>query len=171
MSADNTITATGDATIFSALITPHRSLGRTGFYILIGLFGVVSFVAGMVFLIAGAWPVFGFFGLDVLLLYFAFRLNYRAAGAYEEVVVSATELKLRKVTHRGRAREWRLNPLWVRLEQTEDEDFGIDRIYLVSGGERLAVASFLAPSEKAGFAKALQRALNDAKRGPTRTYI
>ena len=39
--------------------------------------GAVSFVAGVVFLLMGAWPVFGFFGLDVLLLYWAFRLNYR----------------------------------------------------------------------------------------------
>jgi uncharacterized membrane protein len=168
MNADNTISGDGDAAIFSALITPHRSLGRTGFMILIGLFGLVSFIAGMVFLIAGAWPVFGFFGLDVLLLYFAFRTNYRAAGAYEEVIVTATELKVRHVTHRGRVREWRLNPMWVRLEKVTDEDFGIAQLLLVSRGQQLPVASFLGPKEKADFAKALMSAIGDARRGPTR---
>ena len=67
-----------EPTIFSAVITPHRSLGRVGFLVLMALFGGVSFVAGMVFLLIGAWPVFGFLGLDVLLVYWAFRLNYRA---------------------------------------------------------------------------------------------
>ena len=46
--------------IFSAVITPHRSLNLTGFWILIGAYGVVSFIAGIVFLFMGAWPVFGF---------------------------------------------------------------------------------------------------------------
>ena len=54
-----------EPTLFSATLTPHRSLGRTGFVILMLAVGGVSFVAGLVFLIAGAWPVFGFFGLDV----------------------------------------------------------------------------------------------------------
>ena len=65
-----------EPTIFSATLTPHRSLGRVGFLVLMLLFGGVSFVTGMLFLVIGAWPVLGFFGLDVLLLYWAFRLNY-----------------------------------------------------------------------------------------------
>ena len=83
---------------------------------LIGAYGAVSFIAGLVFLSMGAWPVFGFFGLDVLLLYWAFRLNYRHAAAYEEVQLTPAALTVRKVNHRGIAREWVLNPLWVRLE-------------------------------------------------------
>ena len=79
--------------------------------------GVVSFVAGMLFLVLGAWPVFGFFGLDVLLLYWAFRINYARAAAYEVVTVTPIELRVRKVSHRGRVREWVLNPLWVRLDK------------------------------------------------------
>ena len=51
--------------IFSAVITPHRSLGRTGFLLLMLCIGAVSFVCGLLFLVIGAWPVFGFFGLDV----------------------------------------------------------------------------------------------------------
>jgi len=169
MTADNADAL--EPTIFSVVITPHRSLGRGGFLVLMGAFGVVSFIAGIVFLIAGAWPVFGFFGLDVLLLYWAFRLNYRHAGAYEEVKVTSARLTVRKVSHRGRAREWVLNPLWVRLEKIEIEEFGIARLLLVSRGRQLTVASFLGPDEKASFAKALGSALSEAKRGPTRTVL
>jgi uncharacterized membrane protein len=131
----------------------------------------VSFITGVAFLLMGAWPVFGFFGLDVLLLYLAFRVNYRRAAAYEQVTVTPTELKVRKVSHRGRVREWVLNPLWVRLEKVAHEEFGIERLFLVSRGRQLAVANFLGPDEKASFAKALSAALIEARRGVTRTVI
>jgi uncharacterized membrane protein len=160
-----------EPTIFSAVITPHRSLGNAGFAVLMALVAVASFIAGMVFLIAGAWPVFGFFGLDVLLLYWAFRVNYRRAAAYEEVTVTPGALKLRKVSHRGAVREWVLNPLWVQIDKVTHEEFGIERLFLVSRGKRVAIASFLGPDEKASFAKALSAALGEAKRGVTRTVI
>jgi uncharacterized membrane protein len=160
-----------DATIFSAVLTPHRSLGPTGFLIFMLVLGGISFVSGMVFLMAGAWPIFGFFGLDVLLVYWAFRANYRAARAYEVVTVTASELTLRKVSYHGRIREWTLNPLWVRLDRDEHAEFGIERLYLVSRGRRLPVAGFLGPDEKASFAHALSAALGEARRGPTRTVF
>jgi len=160
-----------DTKIFSAIITPHRSLGPTGFLIFMLCLGGLSFISGIIFVSLGAWPVFGFFGLDVLLIYFAFRANYRTARAYEEVIVTASELTVRKVNHRGGVREWTLNPLWVRLERIVHAEFGIERLLLVSHGRRLTIAGFLGPAEKASFARALTNALSEAKRGPTRTTI
>jgi uncharacterized membrane protein len=160
-----------DPKIFSAVITPHRSLGPTGFLIFMLCLGGLSFISGVIFVSLGAWPVVGFFGLDVLLVYFAFRANYRSARAYEEVIVTASELTVRKVNHRGGVREWTLNPLWVRLERIVHEEFGIERLFLVSHGRRLGIAGFLGPAEKASFARALTNALGEAKRGPTRTTI
>ncbi len=171
MTSDNMTDDNAEPPIFSAVLTPHRSLGNIGFLVLMVVFGVVSFVSGIAFLLVGAWPVFGFFGLDVLLLYWAFRINYRHAAAYEEVTVTPTALKVRKVDHRGAAREWMLNPLWVKLDKVVHEEFGIERLFLVSRGKQLAIASFLGPDEKASFAKALGHALGEAKRGVTRTVI
>ncbi|MGB8554965.1 MAG: DUF2244 domain-containing protein, partial [Pseudolabrys sp.] len=125
-----------EPTIFSATLTPHRSLNRVGFLILMLLFGSVSFITGILFLVVGAWPVLGFFGLDVLLLYWAFRLNYRHAKAYEQLIVTSSVLKVRKVSHLGRVREWVLNPLWVKLDKVESEEFGIDRLFLISRGKK-----------------------------------
>jgi uncharacterized membrane protein len=163
--------ASAEAKIFSAVITPHRSLTPRGFLIFMLCIGGLSFISGMTFLLRGAWPVFGFFGLDVLLVYWAFRANFRAARAYEEVTVTASELTVRKVSHRGGIREWTLNPLWVRLERIVHEEFGIERLSLVSRGQRLTIAGFLGPAEKASFAHALSDALGEAKRGSTRTVL
>jgi uncharacterized membrane protein len=153
--------------LFSALLTPHRSLNRTGFLVLMGFLSVVSFAAGVAFLMMGAWPVFGFFGLDILAVYWAFRINFRRALASEEILVTPSELRVRRVSHRGHVVEWVLNPLWVRLDQKTHAEFGIEKLYLVSKGRRISVASFLGAEEKASFAKALTAALQAAKRGPT----
>lgn len=169
MTADNNNEL--EPTIFSATITPHRSLGSAGFLVLMVLFGVVSFLAGVAFLLMGAWPVFGIFGLDVLILYWAFRLNYRHAAAYEEIRVTASALTVRKISYRGYLREWRLNPLWVKLDKEATEEFGIARLFLVTRGKELTVASFLGPEEKESFANQLGNALSEARRGPTRTVF
>src|SRR5215831_18715722 len=153
--------------LFSALLTPHRSLNRTGFLLVMAFLTVISFAAGVVFLLMGAWPVFGFFGLDVLAIYWAFRVNYRRAAAREEISVTPTELRVRRISHRGHVAEWVLNPLWVRLDQQVLEEYGVERLYLVSGGRHVAIARFLGPDEKASFAKALNAALSAARRGVT----
>src|SRR3954454_5893172 len=153
--------------IFSARLTPHRSLNRTGFLAVMLFLSAVSFVTGLVFLMMGAWPVFGFFGLYVLVIWWSFKVNFRSARAREEIVVTPTELRVRRVSHRGQVAEFVFNPLWVRLDQEVDEDFGIEHLYLISRGRRIIIASFLGPDEKASFHNALVAALNAARRGPT----
>ena len=152
--------------LFSALLTPHRSLNRTGFLVLMAFLSLISFAAGVVFLLMGAWPVFGFFGLDVLAIYWAFRINFRRARATEEISVTPSELRVRRVSHRGHVVEFVLNPLWVRLDQISHAEYGIEKLYLVSKGRSVSIGSFLGPDEKASFAKALTAALQAARRGP-----
>jgi len=153
--------------LFSALLTPHRSLNRTGFMLLMAFLTVISFAAGVAFLIMGAWPIFGFFSLDVLAIYVAFKINFRRARAREEITVTPSELRVRRVSHRGHVMEWVLNPLWVQLDQKTHAEFGIERLYLVSRGRRVSIASFLGAEEKASFYKALRAGIAAARRGVT----
>jgi uncharacterized membrane protein len=167
MTAGNDFDPDIELEIFSALLTPHRSLNRTGFLVVMAFLSVVSFAAGFAFLLMGAWPVFGFFALDVLAVYVAFRINFRRARASEEIRITPTELRLRRVSHRGHVVEFVFNPLWVQLDRKVHAEYGIEKLYLRSKGRRLAIASFLGPDEKASFAKALTAALQVARRGPT----
>jgi uncharacterized membrane protein len=167
MTAGNDFDPDVQPELFSALLTPHRSLSRTGFVAVMAFIGLISFAAGLAFLLMGAWPVFGFFGLDVLAIWWAFRINFRRAKASEEIRITPSELRLRRVSHRGHVVEFVLNPLWVRLDQVAHEEYGIEKLYLVSKGRHLAIASFLGPDEKASFAKALTAALQAARRGPS----
>jgi uncharacterized membrane protein len=152
--------------LFSALLTPHRSLSRTQFSVLMTFVCAISFAAGVMFWRMGAWPVFGFFGLDALLIWWAFKVNFRRGNATEHISITPSELRIRRVSHRGHVVEWVLNPLWVQLDQKTHAEFGIERLYLVSRGRRVSIASFLGPDEKASFAKALMAALQAARRGP-----
>jgi uncharacterized membrane protein len=167
MTAGNDFDPDGEAELFSARLMPHRSLNRTGFLVVMAFVTVVSFAAGIAFLVMGAWPVFGFFGLDVLAIYAAFRIYFRRARACEEIRVTPSELHVRRISHRGHVVEFTFNPLWVQLDRKTHAEFGIERLYLVSKGRRIAIGNFLGAEEKESFAKALMAALHAARRGMT----
>ena len=104
---------------FRAVLTPYRSLGATGFLILMSAIGLVSFVMGVAFLLLGAWPVMGFFGLDALLIYVAFRLNYRSGRVFETVELTPDLLTLTRVEPSGARARFEFNPYWVRVLLSE----------------------------------------------------
>jgi uncharacterized membrane protein len=171
MTAGNDFDPDHQAELFAARLTPHRSLQRTGFLVVMAFVSVVSFAAGVAFLLMGAWPVFGFFGLDVIAIYWAFRINFRDAKASEEIRVTPSELFVRRISHRGQVVEFKFNPLWVQLDRKSHAEFGIERLYLVSKGRRIAIGSFLGAEEKASFANALMAALQAARRGVTHNPV
>lgn len=153
------------ASPFRAVLHPHRSLGPKGFLILMLALGGVSFATGLVFLSVGAWPVMGFFGLDVLLVYLAFKLNYRAARAYELVELTPAALRLTQVAPSGRSREFEFNPYWVRLRFIEHPD-GSNNLRLASHGRELEFARLLNDDERRDFARVLEGALARTRTSP-----
>lgn len=157
--------ASADTPFFQALLTPHRSLGRRGFAILMGalLFGWL--VTGIIFLSRGAWPVFGFFGLDVLLVYVCFRLNYRAARAREEVSVSRTSVDIRKTAPSGRSQAHHFNPFWAKFSVARHDEIGITGMAVEGQGQTVPIGNFLNPDDRESFARAFGNALATAKRG------
>lgn len=153
----------GDS-LFSAILTPHRSLDPSGFVILMGAVVAVSFTAGVAFYMIGAWPVIGFLGLDVALIYWAFRLNYRSGQLYETVDLTGETLTVTRVLPSGRARSWSFNPYWARCQLAETSRAG-RQLCLISHGKRLIFGRFLSPEEKEDFAEALSGALREARGG------
>jgi len=153
-----------EAILFEAHLAPHRSLSPRGFAIFMAVLAALSFCVGVSFLMMGAWPVFGFFGLDVALVWLAFRVNYRDARAYEDIRMTPSLLSVRQVSAKGAAKETGFNPRWVRLEKTEDDLYGVTRVALLSRGISLIVGAFLPPVYKSELAKQLAAALAVAKR-------
>lgn len=158
--------AAAEKEIFCARLTPHRSLTQAHVRLLLGLFALACALTSLPFLLLGAWPVAGFMGLDVALVYLAFRASFRSARAYEDVRVTPLELHVAKVSARGARRDFSFNPLWVRLEREDDEEYGLRSLAIASRGRKLEVAPFLSPEAREDFAGQLARALAEARRGP-----
>jgi len=165
MKRDEDILPLGAPLHFDAELTPHRALGRRGFLIVMGLLGTVSFITGIVFMAMGAWPVFGFLGLDVALVYFAFKVNYRAGRAHETVQLSDQTLKIRKVASNGHVTAWVFEPYWARVDfdEADEDDVAVE---VISHGKRLTVAHFLSPEERVHFGEALRAELERFRRAP-----
>lgn len=155
-----------DQAIYSVRLRPHRSLTRAQAKTLVFIVSAAICAISLPFFFMGAWPIVGFLGLDALGIWAAFELSFRAARAYEDLRLTPLELKLDKVPVRGQTREFRFNPSWVRLDRSEHEEFGLQRLALVSHGRSVEFGSFLGPEQKAAVAGDLTLALARARRGP-----
>lgn len=151
--------------IFETRLRPHRSLNARQFRRLMWFVAAAGAFATLPFWLLGAWPVIGFMGLDVLLVYFAFRANFLAARSYEDVRLTPLALDFVKVSAKGIRRTWQFNPAWVRLTRVEHEEFGIMRLAFAARGREVQVAGDLGPAQRADFAARFLPALHEAKRG------
>jgi uncharacterized membrane protein len=139
------------------VLQPYRSLPPRGFATLMAVLGGLSVMAGVGCVLAGAWPVIGFFGLDVLLVYLAFRLSYRGARLREIVRLTDRALTVERVSPAGERRCWQFEPYWLRVVFEDRDDPG--PVTLASHGRALAVGSFLAPEQRRSLAASLRGAL------------
>ena len=145
-----------------ATLTPHRSLSREGFVILMSVIAGMSFAIGLFFYLIGAWPVVGFMGLDVALVWWALRANFADARRAERIEITAHELVLLRLADRKPSQEQRFARRWVRVELEEDRERDlIGSLYLRFRGKRTEIASFLGAYERLAFSQALKAALTN----------
>jgi len=147
---------------FDAMLQPNRPLGPRGLAVVIGSVGAISFVAGILFALHGAWPVTPFFGADVLLLAFAMRASVRASRKREHLLLTSEALLIERVSAKGEIKREEVNPYWLRVEHDDPELMGAD-LALVSGRQRWIVGSFLGAEERTSLAEALRGALREAR--------
>jgi len=143
-------------------LVAYRSLNRTGFIVLMTAVILINLVVGVVFTMAGAWPVLGFCGLDIALIYWAFKTSYRDGRASETVEISPAILTLTRVHPSGSTERFQFNPYWVRVRLQERQD-GRNDLYLASHGEQFHFARFLSDDERRDFAESLTGALLAAR--------
>ncbi len=158
--------AGAEALLFARRLRPQRSLRPRGRGIALAVFALPQGAAGLYFCLSGAWPVAFFLALTWLGLVLAFNRNARAALAYEDLHLSPVQLHYARVDPAGHRRDWRFNPLWVRLEVERHSEFGVERLDLFSREKSVQVGAFLGRSEKTRLARDLSAALAQARQGP-----
>jgi uncharacterized membrane protein len=151
--------STGTDVFFERVLLPHRSLPPNGFHILMLLLGLVSLALGIGFVSIGAWPVLGFFGLDVLLVYIAFRLSYRSARQREILRLAGEEFTVERIDIYGERQVWRFQPFWLRVILLERPDES-NRLLLASHGRTLPIADFLGAPMRRELADTLRSVLS-----------
>lgn len=142
---------------FATSLTPHRSLSAEGFRFVIGGAVAANLVIGLPLLIMGAWPVFGFMGLDVFLLWWLFKRSYLDARRSETLLLTDRELIVVRVAPDGEREEHRLDAYWLKVEATEE------RLVVVSRGNRAVIGRFLGPDERLRVADQLKAAIAEMR--------
>lgn len=149
-----------NSTMWSATLTPNRSLGWRGFFVLMAVVIALNAGVSLYFYVKGAWPIVGFMGLDVALLWWAMSRNFADARVAERLEITEHELILRRREAKKPETERRFVRRWVRIELDEDRERElVGSLYLRFKGERVEVGRFLAPSERKVLAGALRLAL------------
>ena len=143
---------------FERVLLPYRSLPPRGFNNLMLVLAGFSIAAGTLFVSLGAWPVCGFFGLDVGLVYLAFRLSYRSARQRETLRLADDELTVERVGIRGERSMWRFQAFWVRVVYEERHDDS-NRLALASHGQSVPIGTFLPAPVRREVATSLRDAL------------
>lgn len=149
--------------LFTALLTPHRSLSRRGVRRVVAVAAVLAAIPGVAFVLMGAWPVVGLLGLGVSVLWWALSASLASGRTFEEVRLWRDGLVVRHVGHRGAERRHEFNPFWVRFEIVRDMEDRVVRMVLRARGEAVEIGSFLTPADKDRFARAFAPALSRAR--------
>lgn len=151
--------------IYTTYIKPAQSLTNNGLWITLLLCFVPALVSSVSLLRMGLWPIAGFFGIVTLALFAALKISRLRSNSLEEVTIWPFEIVVRRICHRGKSTEWRLNPLWTRVSRIEDDEYGLQALSLVSRRQSVAVARDAAPEQRGGIAVNLTHALAKAKKG------
>jgi uncharacterized membrane protein len=141
-------------------LRPFRSLSARGFLILMTILVAASMATGVAFFLIGAWPVPGFLGLDVALVYIAFRANYRRASAWERVRLTRDALTVERGAPGRETRHWSFQPYWLRVEGDERH------LSIASHGKSFELGAFLSDVERLRFAASLRAALQRIREAP-----
>jgi uncharacterized membrane protein len=149
--------------LFAATLTPHRSLSPRGKRVVIGLVAALALVPGIVFYVAGAWPVVGFMGLDVVAIWIALTVSMRGGRAYEVVTLWPGTLEVKKIDAKGAEDVMTFIPFNVRFVIDRDYNERLTGLWLKERERKIALGAFLSAEEKLSFSKAFGTALKKAR--------
>src|SRR3954462_2888580 len=138
-----------ETVLFSTLLRPHRSLSPVGFKWLIRAVLLANLLVALPMYWLGAWPIAGFCGLDVALLWWLFDRNYFDARLSETLTPTDRGLVVERVSPEGEREEHRLESYWLKFQAG-------GRLGLPPRRNRVVVGRFPAPDERAKVAAELQ---------------
>lgn len=151
----------GEATLFEAVIVPHRSLSPRGLRRLTALLCGLCALTAFRFWLIGAWPVIVFSAIEVGLAVLLLHVNASRARASEMILLTDRTLRVVR-TAAGRREERAFAPTWLNVV-LEEMPGRAPRVVLVARGVREEIGGSLGEAERRDLARALNNALHSAR--------
>lgn len=143
------------ATAFSLVARRNNSLSSGGRHLVFAFIFVVSVGVAIAFALLGAWPILPFAGLEMLVLYVAFRHVDRHAADFERIAVEGDKVHVESF-EAGNIRHHEFNRHWARLVV----DSGGNRLALRSHGRELEIGRFVNSERRIEMARELERQMH-----------
>lgn len=153
---------TTEITYLDATLTPNRSLSPRAFMIVMGIVAAMSFVAGLAFVSMGAFPVIGFFGLDALAIWLAFRWSFRKLKQETRVRVTAEQIEVEHLAPGREPIEANLPTAFARVSLDFPERRPSE-LKLSHADKAWVIGRFLTPAERKSLKSALDSAIWKAR--------
>ena len=148
--------------LFTAILRPHRSLSPLGYKVVLGVVAAVNVFFAGYFALVAAWPMIFFCLIDFLAVMLAFEISFRDGRSFERIELTADKLQIDYISPTKPPARICLQPFWTRLEFEEPVRHD-SQVRLVSKGETAIVGAFMAPEERARFARSMRDALAKAR--------
>ena len=146
---------------FSLVARRNNSLSASGRFRVFAFVFAVSIGIACAFAMFGAWLILPFAGLEMLVLYLAFREIGRHAGDYERIAIGRERVRVES-RETGQLSHDELSRHWARVVASRDGRY----LALRSHGRELAIGRHRSDEQRLELARALAREL----RGSTQRH-
>ena len=155
----NNLNFTSDTICFAKELRPRQSCSPHMIQCLIIVSIVLVILTGLIFVYIGAWPVFGFIGLELLALNMLAYYHYRRGFIVEHIVITENNLRVVRTVPSGHEYTWTFRRHWLQVN-LQDNNSKNSHLELRSHGRAILIGSFLTPDERLNLATWLHNSLN-----------
>ena len=141
-------------------IVSHRnnSSSRSVRLLVFGSLGLFTLLVAIGFLLAGAWPVLPFAGIECMALFLAYCWLQRHDGDYELIAIEGDNVVV-ETQDGGKVARSQLSRYWARVV-IEDRPGGRTRVVLRSHGREVEFGRLLSDDAKTSLARRLRAGLS-----------
>jgi uncharacterized membrane protein len=149
-------------TVESARFVARRNHSPSpgGSFLVVGSLAVVVLAISLGFALSGAWLVFPFAGVEILVVFLAFRYVERHAGDYECMVLEDERVVVER-QHSKKIERYEFNRHWAQVSFTEPRGRARGRLVLRSHGREIEFGVHLNGEQRAAVARRLKEHLRN----------
>jgi uncharacterized membrane protein len=145
---------------FLLIARRNNSLSATGRALVLGSLVTISFAISLAFAYFGAWLVLPFAGLEMAVLWLAFRHAQLHAADFESLAIKGDQVLVER-WDRGKLSRWELNRYWAQVVVEKGAVPGHSVLALRSHGRQVEFGQHLTEEQRLAVAQTLKQQLRN----------